>query len=71
MTAIRSPHSRIFVQRLAEHRQALAESLASGVPADYPAYRQLVGQIQGIDDAMKISAEADFTLSGEEPDAGA
>lgn len=71
MTAIKSQHSRIFEHRLAEHRQALTDSLASGVPADYPAYRQLVGQIQGIDDALKISAEADFTISGDEPDAGA
>lgn len=71
MTAIKSQHSRIFEQRLAEHRLALVNSLATGVPLDYPAYRQLVGQIQGIDDAVKISAEADFNISGEEPDAGA
>lgn len=71
MTAIRSQHSRIFEHRVAEHRQALTDSLAAGVPADYPTYRQLVGRIQGIDDALKISAEADFTLSGDEPDAGA
>lgn len=71
MTAIKSQHSRVFEQRLAEHRLALVESLATGVPADYPAYRQLVGRIQGIDDAVKISGDADFTISGEEPDAGA
>lgn len=71
MTAIRSHHSRLFEQRLAEHRQALIDSLAIGTAADYPAYRQLVGRIQGIDDAVKLSAEADFMISGEEPDAGA
>ena len=71
MTAIKSQHSRLFEQRLAEHRLALVNSLAIGVPSDYPAYRQLVGQIQGIDDAVKISEESDFKISGEEPDAGA
>lgn len=68
MTAIKSQHSRVFEQRLAEHRQTLIAGLATGTPTDYAAYRQLVGQIQGIDDALKISEQADFNLSGEEPD---
>lgn len=68
MTAIKSQHSRVFEQRLAAFRQTLLEGIAAGTPADYPAYRQLVGQIQGIGDALKISEEADFNISGEEPD---
>lgn len=71
MTAIRSQHSRIFEQLIAEHRDALVESLSLGVPPDYPAYRQLVGRIQGIADALKLSEEADFKISGDEPDASA
>lgn len=68
MTAIKSQHSRVFDQHLAAHRQTLVDSLATGTPQDYPAYRQIVGQIQGIDDAVKISEEADFKISGDEPD---
>lgn len=71
MTAIKSQHSRIFERLLADHRLALIESLVEGVPPDHAAYRQIVGRIQGISDALKISQEADFNLSGEEPDAGA
>jgi len=67
MTAIKSQHSRTFEQLAGEHRKALIESLSAGVPEDYPAYRQLVGRIQGIDDALKMSGEADFKLSGDEP----
>lgn len=71
MTGIRSPHSRLFEEGMAEHRLALIESLTAGVPADHAAYRQLVGRIEGIDDALKISREADSKLSGEQPDVGA
>ncbi len=66
MSGIKSQHSRLFEQLLSAHREALIGSLATGVPQDYPAYRQLVGQIQGIDDALKFSQEADSTLSGDE-----
>lgn len=69
MTAIKSQHSRIFEQRLAEHRQGLLEALAIG--QDVNTYWRLVGQVQGIDDAVRISEESDFKISGDEPDAGA
>ena len=69
MTAIKSQHSRIFEQRLAEHRQGLLEALAIG--QDTNTYWRIVGQIQGIDDAVKISEESDFKISGDEPDVGA
>jgi hypothetical protein len=71
MAGIKSQHSRLFEQRLAEHRAALVESMTGGVPPDYPAYRQLVGQIQGVDVALRISQEADAILSGEDPNGGA
>jgi len=69
MTAIKSQHSRIFEHSLAARRQELLESLASGL--DVNTYWRLVGQIQGLDDAVKISEESDFKISGDEPDAGA
>ena len=70
MTAIKSQHTRIFEKRIAEHRQQILESMALGHAND--TYWSLVGQIQGIDDALRISEEADFTISGDEdPNAGA
>jgi hypothetical protein len=70
MTAIKSQHTRIFEQRIADHRQQVLESMALG--HDNNTYWRLVGQIQGIEDALKISEEADFKISGDEdPNAGA
>lgn len=69
MSGIKSEHSRLTEKAIAEYRQDLVASLANGVPQDYPAYRQLVGQIQGIDKALQFSGEADSKLSGDEPDA--
>lgn len=71
MAAIKSQHSRLFEQLLAERKQQWVNSLMSGTPADYETYRQMVGLLQGLDEALKISEEVDFKLSGEEPDAGA
>ena len=64
----RSAHSRAFEQLAAEHRMAMLEALALG--QDTNSYWRLVGVIQGIDDAVKLSKEADTRLSGEDPDAG-
>jgi L-amino acid N-acyltransferase YncA len=69
MTAIRSHHGRMFTQLVAEHRQKLADALVTGV--DEKLYWRLVGEIQGLDAALKLSEQADFKLSGDEPDAGA
>ncbi len=71
MTAIKSHHSRVFEQLMYEHRMTLVDALVGGMMPDFAAYRQMVGQIQGINDALRISEEADFKLSGDEPDAGA
>lgn len=69
MTAIKSHHSRTFETLIAAHRQHMVDALVGGNAADFAAYRQIVGQIQGIDAALRISEEADFKLSGDE-DAG-
>jgi hypothetical protein len=70
VTAIKSQHTRIFEQRVAVRRQEILESMALGHQNN--SYWSLVGQIQGLDDALKISEEADFTISGDEdPNAGA
>lgn len=36
----------------------------------YADYKQLVGRLQGLADALKLSEQADFEISGDEPDAG-
>lgn len=66
MPAIKSHYSRLFEQLVVAHRAALLDSLAAGVPQDYAQYRQHVGRIQGLDDALKLSDEADFKLNGED-----
>lgn len=66
MSAIKSQHSRIFEQLTNEQRTLLVDSLVAGTPADHAAYRQIVGRIQGLADALKLSEEADFKLSGDE-----
>lgn len=71
MSGIKSQHSLQFERLVHERRELLRDALTAGTPADYPAYRQLVGQLQGLDDALKISEAADYNLSGAEPDAGA
>lgn len=69
MTAIRSQHGRLFQRLVAEQRQTLLESLALG--HDQEIYMSLVGQVRGLDDALRLSEQADFEISGEEPDVGA
>lgn len=71
MSAIKSQHTRVFEQLLDAHRTSLIGALAAGTPSDHAEYRQLVGRIQGIDDALKISEQADYNISGDEPNAGA
>ncbi len=71
MTAIKSHHSRVFERLAAEHRMDLIDALIGGAVVDFPMYRQIVGQLQGLDDALKLSEQADFELSGDEPHAGA
>lgn len=71
MTAVRSHHAKVFAQLVAQRRADLLESLAGGYAIDFAAYRQRVGELQGLADALKLSEEADFNISGDEPDAGA
>ena len=68
MTAFKSQHSRTFERLMGQQRQEVLESLAMGHETSM--YWRLVGQIQGFDDALKISEKADFEISGDEPDVG-
>lgn len=71
MSAIKSQHTRVFDQLMHEHREKLIEGLIAGTPEDHLAYRQLVGRLQGLAEALAISEQADFNISGDEPNAGA
>jgi hypothetical protein len=62
MTAIESQHGRLLKAKLAEHRLSLLEALATG--QDHETYTRVVGQVQGIADAVKISEQCDFELNG-------
>jgi hypothetical protein len=61
---IRSNHSRVFEEMLAAHRQTIFEALAAGAPADYPMYRQMVGRLEGLSDALEISKAAESKING-------
>jgi hypothetical protein len=67
VTAIKSHQSRVFEQLVAAHRFKLMEAMAAGVP--HETYTSLVGEVRGLDAALKLSEQADYQLSGEEPDA--
>lgn len=69
MVAVRSHHARVLAQLIAERRQLVLEALATGMPQQN--YWQSVGQIQGLDDALKMSEEADYKLTGDVADVGA
>lgn len=70
MTAIKSLHSRTFERLVEQQRGILTASLADGHMGNYADYKQLVGRLQGLADALKLSEQADFELSGDEPGAG-
>jgi hypothetical protein len=63
MTAY-SRHGRLLEERIEERITDLSNQLGYGSAVDYPNYRQSVGQIQGLRDALKISEDADRELNG-------
>lgn len=64
MSAITSHHSRVLEGLIARHRERLLQALAEGVKRK--TYHQIVGQLQGLDDVLKLSEEADFKLNGDD-----
>lgn len=43
-----------YLEELAEHRAAQAESILGGSPQDFPSYKYRVGYIAGLDAARMI-----------------
>jgi len=64
MAAIKSQHSRVFERLVAVQRQKLVDAILSG-NLSHEFYREFVGEIRGLDNALKMSEEADFKLSGD------
>jgi hypothetical protein len=60
----KTPHARIFEELLVERREQVVAAMIGGA-LDFPNYRQLVGQIMGLNEALAISDQADAQLSGE------
>lgn len=59
---IRSLHARTLLDLLLDRRQKVIDAIVSGAN-DYASYRQLVGEVQGIDDAIKLSEQADTDIT--------
>jgi hypothetical protein len=64
MTAIKSQHSRVFEQLVAEAREGMVEAMINTTVNEF--MREIVGQIRGLDVALKLSEQADFKLSGDD-----
>jgi hypothetical protein len=53
-----------FVAKLAEKHDEVTAHLVGGGAASHEAYRQLVGYLNGIKDALQIAAEVDRQILG-------
>lgn len=62
---IKSQHSRVFEQLVAEARVKLIDAMITGGQEDSYLH-EIIGAIRGLDDALRLSEEADFKLSGDE-----
>ena len=59
-----SQHARILKRLLAERRQALLESLVSGTFVEPNWHKEVIGRINGLDEAVRLSDDADYEISG-------
>lgn len=66
MSAIKSQHSRTFERLIEKQRQVLIDSLIASGQLQHD---NIVGRITGLDDALRISEQADYEISGDEPSA--
>jgi hypothetical protein len=67
VTAIKSQHSRLFEQLMDQRKLTIVAAILLG--QSEATYRELVGEFRGLEAALKLSEEADFKLSGDEPSA--
>jgi len=50
-------HVNGLIRRLEESKQEITEVLVSGTPVNFESYHRLVGQYQGLDEALNIINE--------------
>jgi hypothetical protein len=55
----RSAHARVLERLINEQIEKLRDYLATGAPNEIGTYKAIVGQIQGLKDALRFSEEAD------------
>jgi hypothetical protein len=63
MTAY-SRHGRLLEERIEERIAELGQQIVTVPAADYATYRQIVGRVEGLADALKISQEIDGENNG-------
>lgn len=59
-----SRHGRLLEERIAERISDLSQQMLKSPAADYASYRQIVGRVEGLLDALKISEEIDGENEG-------
>lgn len=57
-----SRHNSLFKRKLDAYRGELLQSVLQ--LQDWGATKQLIGRLQGLDDAIKLADDADYELSG-------
>lgn len=62
--AIQTRHAVILKRLIDEHRQGLLEGLGASCAKDYGEYKQVAGQIQGLNMALELSEAADREING-------
>jgi hypothetical protein len=61
--AVKSHHARLFEQLVSDRRHEVINALLLGQPET--TYRELIGEVRGLEAALRLSEEADFKLSGD------
>lgn len=62
MTTVTSRWHNLLRSKLDDEIEKSVGALGEGVAADYPAYREQVGRIRGLRDALKIAGNTDTEM---------
>lgn len=47
----------VLIEQFEEERKGLSVALSNGVATDFPAYREMVGRIRGLQSAIKTTTD--------------
>lgn len=59
----RSRFGDLLKAKIEEATANKVQAMVAGVPDDYPAYREMVGYLKGMSDAVKLVDETDTEMS--------